>query len=52
MGGFSWVGCVCVRGGYGWGGWGVLEGWECIGRRGGKRNTPLYHICYIKFIRS
>ena len=26
--------CVRVRGGYGWGGWDVLEGWGRIGRRG------------------
>ena len=39
----TWVGfCgwgVCVRGGYGWGGWGVLEGWECIVRRGKRNHT-------------
>ena len=56
-----WVGggvcvCVCVKGWvlcvYGWGGWGVLEGWECIGRRERREITPLFHIFYIKFISS
>ena len=51
--GCVFVGGVCVRGGgyicvYGWDGWGVLKGWECIGRRGRRETTPLYHICYIK----
>ena len=48
MGVFLLVG-VCVRGEYicvyGWGGWGVLEGWECIGRRGEEK---LHH--YIIFV--
>ena len=39
-------GCVFV------GAWGVLEGWECIGRRERRETTPSYHICYIKFISS
>ena len=35
-------------------GWGVLEGWECIGKEGQQRNNTIisYHICYIKFISS
>ena len=40
--------CVCVGGGVGGYicvyGWGVLEGWECIGRRERRETTQLYHI--------
>ena len=53
------VGCVgvCVWGGgyicvYGWGGWGVLKGWEYIGKRGRREITSFCHVCYIKFISS
>ena len=51
-GGVYWGGvcvcvCVCVcEGGYGWGGWGVLEGWECIGRRGKWNNTIISYLLH------
>ena len=38
--------CVCLRGGYGWGGWGVLEGWECIVRRGKRNHTIISYLLH------
>ena len=41
-----WVGCMCVRSGYGWGSWCVLEGWECIGRRGKRNYTIISYLLH------
>ena len=38
--------CVCVRDGYGWGGLGELEGWECIGRRGKRNYTIISYLLH------
>ena len=57
MGVFLWVGYVC-GGGHLYlcisrvGGWGMLEGCDCIGRRERRETTPLYDISYIRLISS
>ena len=44
MGVFLWMVGVCVYiCVYDWGGWCVLEGWKCIGKRGRRETTSFYH---------
>ena len=40
---------ICV---YGWGGWGLSEGVNVFEGGGRRETTPLYDICYIKFMKK